>query len=175
MLIDNDILLNLFDRLLHMKALYSISLKCFIFDEDVTLFNDLMYLLKNTKFLWHLDLSGSYFTDEQLLQLAEFVTASNIAHLAWPAPRMSENLVDKIYPMFKDNRSLVVVRGMPFNFKKISLDNRQRLFDLLRRPATIGENEIKVIRSYAESIKLALAYEKQRLYDMENLLEAILS
>lgn len=175
MLIDNDILLNLFDRLLHMKALYSVSLKCFIFDEDATLFDDLMYLLKNTKFLSHLDLSGSYFTDEQLLQLAEFVTSSNIAHLAWPAPRMSENLVDKIYPMFKDNRSLVVVRGMPSNFKKISLDNRQRLFDLLRRPATIGDNEIKVIRNYAESIRLALVYEKQRLYDMESLLETLLS
>ena len=67
------------------------------------------------------------------------------------------------------------MRGVPLDFQKIAQDNRNWLFSFGRRPTMIGDKEAAILHEYADSIRIAIAYEKQRLFDLEKAVEAILA
>lgn len=173
---DNGILYIILGKLQNKKELRNISLKCFIFAEDQDLFNELLKTIQAVSgSLVYLDLTGSYFSDEQLVDLAEVIAKSHIAHLIWPEPRMSQLVFDKIFEKFKNNHALVLVRGMPLEMLQLSADNRQWLFDFGRRPSMIGDNEVRIIKEYKDSLRIAIAYEKQLIMDLEKAIEAVLA
>lgn len=173
--IDNEILKNILLRLKNISGLRNLSLKCYLFSEDQILFDMLLQALKSLKSLVYLDLCGCYFSDEQLLDLAEVISHSKIAHLIWPEPRMTEMVMKSVADKFKENRALVIMQGVPLDFAKIAQDNRYWLFNLGRRPTLIGVEEAKLIKEYAASLRLGIAYEKQRLFDLEKSIEAVLA
>jgi len=173
--IDNQIVKNILQRLKNKVFIRNLGVKCFILSEDRELFDLLLQTIVSMKNLAFLDLSGCYFTDEQLLDLAEVIAKTHIAHLVWPEPRMSELVIKKVADIWKDNRSLVVMRGVPLDLQKIAHDNRVYLFGYGRRPTMIGEKEIAIIKEYASSYRLGIAYEKQRLFDLEKAVEAVLA
>lgn len=175
MTVDNDILKNILPRLKNMNNLRNLALKCYLFSEDQIMFDMLLQVVKKSKSLIYLDLSGCYFSDEQLLDLADIIASSKIAHLIWPEPRMSELVMKKIADKFKENRALVILQGVPLDFAKIAQDNRLWLFNLGRRPTLIGVKEAELIKEYAASLRLGIAYEKQRLFDLEKSIEAVLA
>ena len=173
--VDNQILKNILFRLKNKKQLHNLALKCYLFAEDNELFDSLLQVIKSAKELIYLDLNGCYFSDEQLLDLGEVIAKTHIAHLGWPEPRLSEMIVDKIADQFRNNRSLVVMHGVPLEFQKIAQDNRLWLYGYARRPAMIGEAEKKLIHEYAASYRLGVAFDKQRLFDLEKTVEAVLA
>ncbi len=173
--IDNEILKNILIRLKNKPMLRNVALKCYMFSDDPELFDVLLQTLKMLKNLVYFDLSGCYFSDEQLLDLADIIANSHIAHLVWPEPRMSDLVMTKVAEKFNENRSLVVLHGVPLDFQKIAQANRTWLFSYGRRPTLIGEKEAAVIKEYADSLRLGIAYEKQRLFDLEKAIEAVLA
>lgn len=175
MAVDNEILRNILSRIGTKKTLTNLALKCFMFSENPVLFDQFLQTIKNLESLIYLDLSGCYFTDEQLLDLAEFISQSHIAHLIWPEPRMSDLVIEKVAERFRANHSLVVMRGVPLDFQKIAQDNREWLFALGRRPTMVGVKEAEILKEYAASVRLGIAFEKQRLFDLEKAVEAVLA
>ncbi len=173
---DNKLLCQLLEKLQNKKELRSLLLKCFIFSEDTELFDLLLKTIKNLAgSLVYLDLTGCYFSDEQLIDLADVVTATHIAHMIWPEPRMSQMVLDEVIKKFKANRSFVLLRGVPLELSKIAADNRTWLFDLGRRPSVIGDDQIALLKEYKDSVRLAIAHEKQVLWDMEKAIEAAIA
>ena len=88
---------------------------------------------------------------------------------------MSDLVMTKVAEKFNENRSLVVLHGVPLDFQKIAQANRTWLFSYGRRPTLIGEKEAAIIKEYADSLRLGIAYEKQRLFDLEKAVEAVLA
>lgn len=172
---DTEILKTLLPLVMEKDTIRNISLKCFFFSEDPELFALLMQVLRTRKNLVYLDLTGCYFTDEQLNDLATIISQSYIAHLIWPEPRMSPMLLEDVVAKFAKNKSIVVVSGVPAEVYHIAAENRNNLFKIARRPTMIGDNEAEIIHEYKESYRLAIAYEKQRLFDLEKAVEAILA
>ncbi|MBO5441757.1 MAG: hypothetical protein J6A09_04255, partial [Alphaproteobacteria bacterium] len=74
MAVDNEILRNILTRLKFKKKLTSVALKCFMFSDNAILFDLFLQTIRSLEGLIYLDLSGCYFTDEQLLDLAEFIS-----------------------------------------------------------------------------------------------------
>lgn len=173
---DNVLLGQILPKLQDKNELRSLMLKCFIFSEDQELFNLLLKTIKRLAgSLVYLDLTGCYFTDEQLIDLADVVTKTHLAHMIWPEPRMSQMVLDQVVEKFKANRSFVLLRGVPLELSKIAADNRTWLFDLGRRPSIIGDQEILLLKEYKNSVRLAIAHEKQVLWDMEKAIEAAIA
>lgn len=175
MAVDNEILRNLLTHLQGKKTLTNVALRCFMFSDNPIVFDLFLETIRSLDKLIYLDLSGCYFSDEQLLDLAEFISQSHIAHLIWPEPRMSDLVIEKVAERFRSNRSIVIMRGVPLEFQKIAQDNRNWLFSLGRRPTMIGEQEAKILKEYASSVRLGIAFEKQRLFDLEKAVEAVLA
>lgn len=173
--IDNEILKNMLPRLKNKPNLRNIALKGYIFSEDKILFDLLLRTISDTKTLVYLELTGCYFTDEQLLELSEVISRSRISHLLWPEPRLSDLTIKKIKDNLNSNKSLVVLRGVPIELQEIALRNRQWLFSLAKRPTLITDKEKDILLEYADSARIALAYEKQHLFDLEKAIEAVLA
>lgn len=173
--VDNDILKNMLPRLKNKPNLRNIALKCFVFSEDKILFDLLLQTIAETKSLVYLELSGSYFTDEQLVELSSVIARSRIAHMLWPEPRMSEMAIKKVKENLEPNKSLVVLRGVPLELQDIAFRNRQELFSVAKRPTLITDKEKDILLEYADSARIALAYEKQHLFDLEKAIEAVLA
>lgn len=173
---DNALLQQILNKLQDKKELRSFLLKCFIFSEDQESFALLLRTIKNLSgSLVYLDLTGCYFTDEQLIDLADVVTKTHIAHMIWPEPRMSQMVLEHVVEKFKANKSFVLLRGVPLELSKIAADNRTWLFDLGRRPSIIGDEEIALLKEYKNSVRLVIAHEKQVLWDMEKAIEAAMA
>lgn len=172
---DNEILRRFLPKIAAKEKLRSLSLKCFIFSEDALLFDMLLRAVRQLSNLVYLDFGGCYFSDEQLLELSEVISKSRIAHLVWPEPRMSDFVISKVLSFLKDNRSIVIMQGVPLDFQQIAQNNREHLFSLARRPTMIGTEEAQELRNYADSIRLGIAYEKQRVFDLEKSVEAVLA
>lgn len=173
--IDNQILLNILPKLKNKPALRNIACKCYMFTNDDKLFEALLQVIADVSTLVYLDLSGCYFKDEQLLSLAETIAKTHIAHIVWPEPKMSEMVEKKVMETFKRNRSLVVMQGVPLAFQKIAEDNRAYLFAFAEKPSMIGDKEKAIIHEYADSYRLAIAFEKRCLFDLEKAIEAVLA
>lgn len=173
--VDNEILKNMLSRLKNKPNLRNIALKCYVFSEDKVLFDLLLQTIANTKTLVYLELTGCYFTDEQLVELSQVISRSHISHLLWPEPRLSDLTIKKIKENLESNKSLVVLRGVPMELQEIAFRNRQWLFGMAKRPTLITDKEKDILLEYADSARIALAYEKQYLFDLEKAIEAVLA
>lgn len=174
-ILDNEILKNLLMRLKTKKQLRNLGIKGYIFENDPALFNELLQTISSVKSLVYLDLNGCFFTDEQLISLAEVLSTSHIAHLIWPEARLTELVIRSCLMKLKNNRSIVIMRGAPLEFQDVAKANRSWLFNLVHLPSLITEEEKAIIKEYADSYRLGLAYEKQRFFDLEKSVEAILA
>lgn len=173
--VDNQVLMNILLRLKNQKVLRNLALKCYIFSKHDDLFKTLIQTIAHLKELIYLDLSGCEFTEEQLVMLAQTIADTHIAHLVWPAPRISATLTAQLADIMVKNKSVVVVHSVPQSLEKIAQSNREWLFSFARRPALIGEKEKAIINEYAASFRLGIAFEKQSLFDLEKTVEAVLA
>lgn len=173
--VDNEILKNILLRLNGKENLRNISLKCFMFSEDFYLFDLFLGVIKELPSLVYLDLTGCYFSDNQLIDLARAISGTHIAHLVWPEARMPQLVADQVVRAFSTSRALVVTRCVPVEVDKIAESNRRRAFDMAECPSLIGENEVAFMKEYADTFRFALAYEKQRLLELEKTIEGVLA
>lgn len=172
---DAEMLRNMLLRLKKKEKLRNLAIKCFIFNDDPVLFELLRDTIREVSSLVYLNLTGCYFSDEQLADLADVISKTKIAHLVWPAPRMDKILLGNVMRILEINRSLVVLSGVPMEMQKLAQNNRENLFALGKRPGMISEEEEMIIREYGNSIQLAIAYEKEKLYNLEQTFMAILA
>lgn len=172
---DAEMLRNMLLRLKKKEKLRNLAVKCFIFNDDPVLFELLLDTIRGLGSLVYLDLTGCYFSDEQLADLADVISKTKIAHLVWPEPRMDKMVLGKVMRILEINRSLVVLSGVPTEMQKLAQNNRENLFALGKRPSMMGEEEEMIIREYGNSIQLAIAYEKEKLYNLEQTFMAILA
>lgn len=172
---DAEMLRNMLLRLKKKEKLRNLAVKCFIFNDDPVLFELLLDTIRGLGSLVYLDLTGCYFSDEQLADLADVISKTKIAHLVWPEPRMDKMVLGKVMRILEINRSLVVLSGVPMEMQKLAKNNRENLFALGKRPNMMSEEEEMIIREYGNSIQLAIAYEKEKLYNLEQTFMAILA
>lgn len=172
---DAEMLRNMLLRLKKKEKLRNLAVKCFIFNDDPVLFELLLDTIRGLGSLVYLDLTGCYFSDEQLADLADVISKTKIAHLVWPEPRMDKMVLGKVMRILEINRSLVVLFGVPMEMQKLAKNNRENLFALGKRPSMMSEEEEMIIREYGNSIQLAIAYEKEKLYNLEQTFMAILA
>lgn len=172
---DAEMLRNMLLRLKKKEKLRNLAVKCFIFNDDLVLFELLLDTIRGLGSLVYLDLTGCYFSDEQLADLADVISKTKIAHLVWPEPRMDKMVLGKVMRILEINRSLVVLSGVPMEMQKLAKNNRENLFALGKRPSMMSEEEEMIIREYGNSIQLAIAYEKEKLYNLEQTFMAILA
>lgn len=172
---DAEMLRNMLLRLKKKEKLRNLAVKCFIFNDDPVLFELLLDTIRGLGSLVYLDLTGCYFSDEQLADLADVISKTKIAHLVWPEPRMDKMVLGKVMRILEINRSLVVLSGVPTEMQKLAKNNRENLFALGKRPSMMSEEEEMIIREYGNSIQLAIAYEKEKLYNLEQTFMAILA
>lgn len=172
---DAEMLRNMLLRLKKKEKLRNLAVKCFIFNDDPVLFELLLDTIRGLGSLVYLDLTGCYFSDEQLADLADVISKTKIAHLVWPEPRMDKMVLGKVMRILEINRSLVVLSGVPMEMQKLAKNNRENLFALGKRPRMMSEEEEMIIREYGNSIQLAIAYEKEKLYNLEQTFMAILA
>lgn len=172
---DAEMLRNMLLRLKKKEKLRNLAVKCFIFNDDPVLFEQLLDTIRGLGSLVYLDLTGCYFSDEQLADLADVISKTKIAHLVWPEPRMDKMVLGKVMRILEINRSLVVLSGVPMEMQKLAKNNRENLFALGKRPSMMSEEEEMIIREYGNSIQLAIAYEKEKLYNLEQTFMAILA
>lgn len=172
---DAEVLRNMLLRLKKKEKLRNLAVKCFIFNDDPVLFELLLDTIRGLGSLVYLDLTGCYFSDEQLADLADVISKTKIAHLVWPEPRMDKMVLGKVMRILEINRSLVVLSGVPMEMQKLAKNNRENLFALGKRPSMMSEEEEMIIREYGNSIQLAIAYEKEKLYNLEQTFMAILA
>lgn len=172
---DAEMLRNMLLRLKKKEKLRNLAVKCFIFNDDPVLFELLLDTIRGLGSLVYLDLTGCYFSDEQLADLADVISKTKIAHLVWPEPRMDKMVLGKVMRILEINRSLVVLSGVPMEMQKLAKNNRENLFALGKRPGMMSEEEEMIIREYGNSIQLAIAYEKEKLYNLEQTFMAILA
>lgn len=172
---DAEMLRNMLLRLKKKEKLRNLAVKCFIFNDDPVLFELLLDTIRGLGSLVYLDLTGCYFSDEQLADLADVISKTKIAHLVWPEPRMDKMVLGKVMQILEINRSLVVLSGVPMEMQKLAKNNRENLFALGKRPSMMSEEEEMIIREYGNSIQLAIAYEKEKLYNLEQTFMAILA
>lgn len=172
---DAEMLRNMLLRLKKKEKLRNLAVKCFIFNDDPVLFELLLDTIRGLGSLVYLDLTGCYFSDEQLADLADVISKTKIAHLVCPEPRMDKMVLGKVMRILEINRSLVVLSGVPMEMQKLAKNNRENLFALGKRPSMMSEEEEMIIREYGNSIQLAIAYEKEKLYNLEQTFMAILA
>ena len=172
---DAEMLRNMLLRLKKKEKLRNLAVKCFIFNDDPVLFELLLDTIRGLGSLVYLDLTGCYFSDEQLADLADIISKTKIARLVWPEPRMDKMVLGKVMRILEINRSLVVLSGVPMEMQKLAKNNRENLFALGKRPSMMSEEEEMIIREYGNSIQLAIAYEKEKLYNLEQTFMAILA
>lgn len=172
---DAEMLRNMLLRLKKKEKLRNLAVKCFIFNDDPVLFELLLDTIRGLGSLVYLDLTGCYFSDEQLADLADVISKTKIAHLVWPEPRMDKMVLGKVMRILEINRSLVVLSGVLMEMQKLAKNNRENLFALGKRPSMMSEEEEMIIREYGNSIQLAIAYEKEKLYNLEQTFMAILA
>lgn len=172
---DAEMLRNMLLRLKKKEKLRNLAVKCFIFNDDPVLFELLLDTIRGLGSLVYLDLTGCYFSDEQLADLADVISKMKIAHLVWPEPRMDKMVLGKVMRILEINRSLVVLSGVPMEMQKLAKNNRENLFALGKRPSMMSEEKEMIIREYGNSIQLAIAYEKEKLYNLEQTFMAILA
>lgn len=171
---DNEVLRNILSRLEGKDCLRKLNLRCFIFSENFTVFELLLKIIKSLKSLVYLDLTGCYFSEDQLIDLARVISELHIASIIWPEPRMTQLVHDQVVRCFSTCRSLVVARGVPVAIEKIAEDNRQWVYRMVGRSGALDERDQAIIKEYAETFRFAVAYERERMLQYEKTIEGVL-
>lgn len=65
-------------RLKKKEKLRNLAVKCFIFNDDPVLFELLLDTIRGLGSLVYLDLTGCYFSDEQLADLADVISKTKL-------------------------------------------------------------------------------------------------
>ena len=76
---DAEMLRNMLLRLKKKEKLRNLAVKCFIFNDDPVLFELLLDTIRGLGSLVYLDLTGCYFSDEQLADLADVISKTKIS------------------------------------------------------------------------------------------------
>ena len=173
--IDAEILENILVRIEGREALRNLSMKCFLFADNENLFNLMIKTVKTLKNLVYLDFTGCYFTDEQLIDLADVVSSLHVAHLVWPEARMSPMVLEEVVKRLESNKAITVVRGAPLELGVIAAKNREWIFEIGRHPSRITDAEAVLLKEYINSVRIAIAFEKQKLFDIEKALEGAMA
>lgn len=168
---DAEILENILVRIEGREALRNLAIKCFLFADNEKLFNLMLRTVKTLKNLVYLDFTGCYFTDEQLIDLADVISSMHIAHIMWPEARMSPMVLAEVVKKLESNKAITVIRGAPLELSAIAAANREWMFEIGRHPSKITEAEVATLKEYVDSIRIAIAFEKQKLFDIEKALE----
>ena len=171
---DITILTEILARIEKCKKLRYVSLRCFSFEGQTQLFDMFINVISGLPFLRHLDLTGCYFTDDQLLRLADCISQTHIASLIWPDASMNEEILKEVIALFSGFESVVALKGVPQELQKIAQSNRNAFLRLVKRPLQLTDVETAKVKEYGDSIRLTLSYEQQRLLDIQRTVEAIL-
>lgn len=172
---DAEMLKQILGRLTDKQNLRNLAIKCCIFYDDTELFDLLIDVISALPKLVYLDLTGCYFSDEQLIDLSIVIAKMKISHLVWPEPRMDRLVLSKVIDNLKPVKSLVILSGVPLEMQVLAQEHREALFALGRRPSLISEAEAASVYDYRDSIELAIAYEKQKLYELEKTFQGLLA
>ena len=171
---DVAVLTEILTRVSKCKKLRFFSLRCFSFEDKTQLFDLLVNTVRELPYLRQLDLTGCYFTDEQLIELAKCVSSSHIACLIWPDADMKKDVLNEVIALFSKCESVVALRGVPLELQSIAQNNRNAFLKLVKHPLQLTDVEIAKVKEFGDSIRLTLSYEQQRLLDIQRTVEAIL-
>ena len=171
---DAGVLVEIMLRLEKCSDLRILSLKSFSFEGQTIMFDMLMKTIRLHKKLKFLDLSGCFFTEEQLVELSEFVGNSNIAQMVWPEPVIKEEAIVEIAANLKKNIGLVVLFGAPMGLQNVAEANRKLLLGKVRYQLAMSPDEVLRIKEYKDSVRLALSYEQSSLIELQKNIESIL-
>lgn len=174
-MIDVEILENILVRIEGRDKLRNLSMKCFLFADNDNLFNLMLKTVKTLKNLVYLDFTGCYFTDEQLVDLADVISSMRVAHIVWPEARMSPMVLEEVVKRLQTNKAITVIRGAPMELTAIAESNRAWIFEVGRHPSRITDKESDLLKEYVDSVRIAIAYEKQVLFDIEKTLEGAMA
>ncbi|MBR5154492.1 MAG: hypothetical protein IKW58_02070 [Alphaproteobacteria bacterium] len=167
-------LLEVLVRLDKCAELEKLSLKCVGFNEHPAVFEMLLKNIRVLKSLRCLELNGSFFGAEQLVDLADFVSRTSIARIVWPEVQLDEDVVSIIARKFDENIALVDATFAPLELRKIAKRNRRRFFKFMYNSMSLSEEDVRLIKEYKDSAYYALNYEYQKLADMNKTLGGIL-
>ena len=171
---DIAVLTEVLTRVAKCKKLRFLSLRCFSFEGQTQLFELLVNTIQDLSYLRQLDLTGCYFTDDQLIELARCISLSHIACLIWPEANMKGDLLKEVIELFSKCESVVAMRGVPLELQCIAQNNRNAFLKLVKRPLELTDVETEKVKEFGDSIRLTLSYEQQRLLDIQKTVEAIL-
>ena len=171
---DASVLVEIMLRLEKCLDLKILSLKSFSFEGQTIMFDMLMKTIRLHKKLKFLDLSGCFFTEEQLIEMGEFIGNSNLAHVIWPEPMMKDEVIEQVASYLKNNIGLVVLIGAPMGLQNVTEANRKLFLGKIKYQLAMSAEEVARIRAYKDSVRLALGYEQSTLIELQKNIESIL-
>ena len=170
---DTEMLHNYFIRLRNKKTLRNLCLKSFMFYDDEELFDDLLETIKSFDHLVFLSLAGCFFSEEQLIMLAEVISDTTLSNLVWPEQHMSIPTLKRVSMSLARNQTLVAISDSPAELKAIAERNRKELLSLGMRNRMLNDDEIAKIKENKDSIRLAITYERDLIGEMEKTFEGV--
>lgn len=156
------------------NKLTSLTLRCLIFKGDEALFSLLCNTIRNINELVYLDLSGCFFDDRQLVKLAEVLAQTSVAHLVWPDALVSDEVEEQVAEKLASDTNLIVVSNAPKELRSVASKNRKIFLRFGECPEEITDEIVYFLRQHKQSLILALAYEKDRLCQVEKTLMSII-
>ena len=123
---DNAILIKILgflEKCIDLKVLF---FRCVSFENQNELFEALLKTIGRMDKLEHLDLSGCFFTDSQLVELAEAVSKKYVSHFVWPDFDINPEILNDVVEYFGGNRSIVVIENVPLELLNIAKRNSKK-------------------------------------------------
>lgn len=171
---DSEILHEVMTRITGKEKLRNVIFRCCLFKEDARLFAALLEMIKSLPALVYLDLTGGCFTEEQLVDLADAISQTKAAHVLWPEPKMKPDTIRRVSEKLSQMKTLVVLRGVPEELADIAARNRKEFFELAKTPGEVTIEAARYLRENVDPVLLAIAYEKDRLYELEKVISGVL-
>ena len=171
---DANVLIEILLRVEKCKDLKVISLKAFSFEGQTIMFDMLMKTIRIHKNIELLDLNGCFFTEEQLVEMAEFIGNSNIAQVNWPEPVMSDETIEIVKKNLSNNELLVVLNGVPRSMQEVAIKNRRDLLCNAKYQLALSDAEVNKIKNNREAVRIAINYEQNALIELQKTIESIL-
>lgn len=171
---DANVLIEILLRVEKCKDLRQLSLKAFSFEGQTIMFDMLMKTIRIHKNIELLDLNGCFFTEEQLVEMAEFIGNSNIAQVNWPEPVMSDETLESVKNSLSKNETLVVLDGVPHELQEVAIKNRRELLCNAKYQLALSDVEVSKIKNNKTAVRLAINYEQNALIELQKTIESIL-
>ncbi len=171
---DANVLIEILLRVEKCKELKALSLRAFSFEGQTIMFDMLMKTIRIHKNIEYLDLTGCFFTEEQLVEMAEFIGASRIAQVNWPEPVMSDETIENVKSSLLKNDILVVLNHVPHTLQEVAIKNRRELLCNAKYQLSMSDVEVNRIKNNKEAVRLAINYEQTALIELQKTIESIL-